>query len=503
MAKSTVTEMPPAESPKAAKSKRPGAADWPDHIPPVGDIETPSFQEWLATTKDEDWEKYLICYVWRCEPITDRKAGGGPSSIDTLTRKFDYKEILKLHGSGRYRFDVSYRPANGGKQTRVKQHYETIFNLDSPPRIAMGEWIDDPRNKDWTWAKPQLEAEEKRRVLAAAESINPSKPEPEKSEAAKLKETLDLVQALAPKDNNAALLIELLRQQDPTKVLGLAKEIASLNPPAQNQNSGESTSMMQMMMQFMISELKAARQAPAVDPLTTATTLITGVKGMMETLGGGVAAAAGKPDTTAVVVETLGGIFGKVVEGVGEHLPAILGVIQHAKTMDLQIAQVAASRNMNPTRPWEANGGGAPAPATFTPRTVQAQPAPQPQQPAPVEQPPVSEGPMTPILFAQKHRNILSRQINFIIDKYKNETGYDAQEHLIAREGQIAFNQIREDATPDLLLQLTQLDQNLKTIFSDEQKARTFFTELLSDPNEERPDEDDEDAAPLGGQANG
>jgi len=101
---------------------------------------------------------------------------------------------------------------------------------------------------------------------------------------------------------------------------------------------------------------------------------------------------------------------------------------------------------------------------------------------------------MTPQLFFAKYSAVLQRQMHFIIDFYQHQTGYEAQDHLIAREGQIQFDAIRADATPELLVKLTEEHPQLKAIFSDQQKARTFFEELLSDPNEERPGEEDPEA---------
>jgi hypothetical protein len=501
MAKSTVTEIPTAEAPKAGKQPPKQGSMWPAGVPIVGDPEAQTFPEWLASTTEEDWDKRLICYLWRCEPITDRKSGGGPSSIDILTRKFDSKEILKLHGSGRYRFDISYRPPDGGKQKRVRQDYETIFNLDHPPKIAVGEWLEDPRNKDWAWCRPQLEAEEKQRVLKAAAALNGNEPAPA-SQTAQLTETIELVQKLVPKDSNQALLIELLRQANPTNMLTLAKELAALNQPGQATN-GEG-SMQMMLMKYLLDEMKEARQSRSnpADPMEVATSFLTKAKdlfggsGLLAPAAGG---AVTKLDATSVAVQGATDILGKVVDGVSSHLPDLIRVFQYSKQVELEIAKIAAAKDMNPAKPWEYAGPTAapvmnPNPA---PRPASAS-APMPTPPPPQTYTPEPQA-MSPQLFFAKYQRVLQNHFQFLVDNFQHEDGYAFRDHLIAREGQNTVASIRGDATVDLLMQLCQSHPQLREIFQPPEKAKLFFTELLTDPDAPGEDPaagDDEPAIP-------
>lgn len=495
MANTTLSEMPPPTAPPARKNGRatkPEASEAPQKtsgVPVIGDASARSNAEWLDSTTEDDWA-HMIAYVWRCEPVTDRKSGGGPTSIDKITRKFDYADIRKMHGSGRYRFDISYIPPNGGKQTRIKQFYETIFSMEHPPMLPMGDWVDDPRNKDWAWAKPALEAAERERVLKAAAAFNGAPPAEPQSKTEELSELLELAEKLRGKDGNAALLVELIKMNDPTKVLTLAKEIAAVQQPAPPREDAGTA----LLMKFLIEELRDSRQRNlnAPDPLETTTKLITGAKELFSNLGMGAApAAAGKVDTASVVVSTAGDIIGRVVDRLGEYAPSIIGLVQHLKDRDLQIAQIRAQQGMNTERPWEFQNRN-PPPA----RTVQP-PAPPPA--APNNAPAPAPVAMTPQLLFQKYQAMLQSHFSILVDKFQNEDGFAMQDHLLDREGRRMFNQFRADATVDLLLGLVAANEQLKAIFTPQEKARQFFEELLSEPEpagqtpEEDPPAEEED----------
>lgn len=438
----------------------------------IGDLQAGSNAEWLDSTTEDDWAKNLIAYVWRCEPITDRKAGGAPTSVDKLTRKFDYKEILKLHGSGRYRFDVSYRPANGGKQTRVRQWYETIFDMSHPPKLPLGDWIEDPRNKDWAWAKTDLESAERRRILEA-QGVTPVQ---QTSKVEELNELLQVVDKINPKDNgNQAILLKLLEQSGPAQMLTMAKDLAELRQPS----SGTDNNAMVMLLLDHL--LKKENPAP-VDPLETTTKLIQGVKGLMEGIGAPTAAAP-KLETGALIVQQAGDILSKAIEQFGPYVPAMIDLVRHVKNTDLQIAQVSAARGMNPQRPWEYQG---------TPNNPPVQPAPIPPPPVPTE-----NQPMTPQVFFAKHQILLGEIFPLLKDKFDNETGYDLADWIIDRKGRDAYNAIRKDGTVELLMQIAAAVPQLNQIFQPADKAREFFEDFLCDPDT-RPEEEESEAEPEG-----
>ena len=482
---------------KTEPGKRPPGR--PTKLAPPPPSEAGSFWEWIDSIPKDDWQN-LICYVWRTGPFLNlSQTSGKPISLEKLAQPFDVTYMLKTHGSGGYRFDVCYTQPNGTEKKRIRQAYETIIDMRYPPRVPAGEWLDDPRNKDWAWAKPQLEAEEKDRVLRAAASLNGA-PEQAQSKTAELGELLELAEKLRGKgDNNAGLLVELIKMNDPTKVLTLAKEIAAVQNPAPKEDGA-----MGLLMKFLVDELKDMRQvrATAPDPLDTATKLLTGAKDLFGTLGMGQApaAAATNPDTASTVVSTVGDISGRVVDKLGDYTPGLIGLFTHLKDRDLQIAEIRVRQGMAPDRPWEFQGSRVAPVAT----AVQARPDPAaaPAAPSPVSAPPPAPGVMTPQLLLQKYNAILNAHFMILIDKFKNEDGYRMQDHLLDREGRNTFNAFREDATVELLLGMVSANAQLKTIFTPPEKAGRFFEELLSEPppagEQEEEEDDEEESLPIG-----
>jgi hypothetical protein len=493
----TTTEAPPrGPQPVLARAKR-GSKVEPEPEPKqsssrfgrvpgtniqIGDAEAPSWWQWLDSISEDDWKR-SICYWYRSGPVTDRQAQGKPISLEKWGGKFDQTDVLNRHGSGRYRFDFCYIAPGSQKYVRIAQEFETILDLSKPPRVPLGEWIDNPANKDWEWAKPLLKAEEVEREQMAAEKIA-GKPQPQQNPVEQLSDTIELAQKLLPKDNNTALLIELLKQQDPTKMLGLAKEIAALNQP-----NGEG-SMQMLLMKYLLDEMKEARQSRSnpPDPMEVATNFLSKAK---ELFGGSglLAPAAGavtKMDATSVAVQGATDILGKVIDGVSSHLPDLIGVYRYAKTVELEVAKIAAAKDMNPAKPWEYAGPTAPqVPPAMNPNS--APPPTSASAPMPAPPPPQTYTPepqaMSPQLFFAKYQRVLQNHFQFLVDNFQHEDGYTFRDHLLAREGQNTVASIRADATVDLLMQLCQSHPQLREIFQPPDKAKLFFTELLTDPD--------------------
>ena len=204
--------------------------------------------------------------MWRTGPFPNlSQTSGKPISLEKVAQPFDVNYMLKTHGSGGYRFDVCYSQPNGTEKKRIRQAYETIINMRYPPRVPAGEWLDNPRNKEWAWCKPELEAAEKHRVLEAAAKLNGTA-EPQQSKTEELSDMLDLVNKLKPAEGNAntALLLELIKMNDPSKAFTLAKEIAGMAAPApQNQDN----SITAMLLKFLMEDRRALMDQRANAPI--------------------------------------------------------------------------------------------------------------------------------------------------------------------------------------------------------------------------------------------
>ena len=117
-----------------------------------------------------DWEKLLL-YIYRLAPITDRRASGEPVNyIAKLSEPIDEDYILKepnWGGSGKYRVRLNRTNADG-KNTPVDVVEFVVENQKYPPRVAPGEWVDDPRNRRWAWAKTYYDGKEPPPAVAPA-----------------------------------------------------------------------------------------------------------------------------------------------------------------------------------------------------------------------------------------------------------------------------------------------------------------------------------------------
>lgn len=477
MAKITTLENAEKTAPVLARNGRTKAEETPTEeqvvqqdkrLPKIGNPAAGSNQEFLESITDKEWQN-LTCYVYRTAPSIDRQAAGKEISIDKVGTKFDMKDILNRHGSGRYKFVLSYAPPSGGQWIRVRQWYETVFDMEKPPRVPLGDWLDNPANKDWEWCRPLLRAEEVIREQQAAEKIG-GKQQPQQNAVEQLKEAIELAKGMMPGDNSQAILLKVLDQSGPAQMLTMAKNLAELRQP---QTGTDNNAMVMLLLEHLLKK----ENPPPVDPLETTTKLIQGVKGLMEGIGAPAAAAPAKLDTGGLIVQQAGDILAKAIEQFGPYVPAAIDLFRHLKDRDLQIAQVAAARGMNPAKPWEYQPAQVPQ---------AAQPIAAPQ---PVQQP--ENQPMTPQVFFAKHQALLNEVFPILKDKFNNESGYDLADWIIDRKGRDAYFAIRKDATVDLLSTLVSAVPQLNQIFQPPAEARVFFEELLCDPDN-RPEEPEE-----------
>lgn len=515
MASVTTLEPPVKTAPETGKSRRPAPKNaepvapeikLDPRLPKIGDTNAGTNEEYLASIQDEHW-KHLTCYLYRTAPIFDRQSAGGATSIDKFASKFDYQEVLKRHGSGRYKFILSYAPPNGGQWVRVRQWYETLMDMDKPPRVPLGEWIDKPDNEDWAWAKPFLIAQDAERSKTAAESIQKQQGEGGNG-LNQLSQALEFVEKFRPKNEDnpslAVALVKMMQDQqertaaasDPAKQIETARNLKELMDGGRKEDSTLTTLLIQNLMEEL-RELRKVRSEPAPDPLASSMTTIKGVLGMLNefgVLGGAAAVVSGKTDVGSTIASTVGDILGKVVEKGTEVLPDILSTVRYAKDRDLQLAQIAQARQMNPTRPWEFQGtpGNTRPAQPVAPAAQGPQPVAQPVPPTP-PQPVQPEGPLTPQLFFAKYQALFTNYFQTLKDHFKNEDGYVLRDLLLDREGRNMWNQFREDASVEMLMSIVSAHPLLKASFTPEAKAREFFEDLLSDPDTMPPDEEDDD----------
>ena len=93
--------------------------------------------------------------IYRLAPKIDRQATSEHKFIAEFTEPLDETRILSECGSGKYRLYVNYRNQAGGGTRETARGEIDLMNPAYPPKIPPGEWLDDPKNRPWAWAKPK------------------------------------------------------------------------------------------------------------------------------------------------------------------------------------------------------------------------------------------------------------------------------------------------------------------------------------------------------------
>ena len=492
----TTTVEPPA-GPRVVKDGRGGARPGSGRPPTPETVEKRarvvaatqesglSTWEWLDSVPKANWQDKLICYLWRTAPIIDLGSGKA-ASIERITHPFDLTYILKTHGSGGYRFDISEIPPDGSKQTRVRQFYENIFDVRFPPRIPYGTWVDDPRNADWAWAKPVL-MEEAQRAAQPQEVQTP---------AQTLVDYLDVANKVKELSGNddpslSGVVIRMLENsqtalrdyQDPVKQVATLKSLMEFAGAGKKEDSGMSlvVEILREELRSVREDLRAQRAQTPADPLQASMGMIKGVADLLGGFGVNIGGGGGHMKTGDVIASTVGDVITKVIEKAADLGPAIIGAYQFGKQKELEIAIHGQKPAANP-RPWEFQPGAPPPAATPAPIST-APPAAPPPAPLPT-------GPMTPQLLFAKWGNLIREIFPQLQDSFKHESGDDFRDWFLDRKGADLWAAFKKDATPELLTQLTQMAPDLKVIFTPEDKVLLFFANMLDDEEEEEDDEE-------------
>lgn len=469
--------------------------------------ETP-FWDWLASFDSDQWSN-MIVYLWRCAPTVERKAAGKPTSIGKMARSFDMETILKEHGSGHYRFDVCRIPSNGSPQARIRQHYEVIMNMDYPPRVPLGDWINDPENEMWKWAEEPLKLDQAR-TKARIEAIENGSPTTPADPTAIFSTVLEGVRSLrGEKDDNAGLAGQLLQMvmtnqetmramNDPTRQLTTLKALMTELSPQQR-----GPDMSTMMLEFMRDQVTALREElkemrngtnkrSVVEELKEFTTVFTE---LAPSLGFNKRGPAGTPNPAA----NGGTDWGNVIKEVGP--------------MVLPFLTAAMQRLGNGAPPAPAQGWTPQLPAATAQPVEQQQPAhaqqQQPQQQG--EQPDMSTLPpeqRDAVLQLQakmqacwtKYQQLITAVVPFLIDRFKaRETGYEMRDWFLDRHGRNLWVQFKDDGGPEVLTALAGTHPYLKTVLTPPEQVMQYFVEFFTEPEDDEDEDDDNgDTLPVG-----
>jgi hypothetical protein len=454
--------------------------------------ETP-WWDWVQNFSDDEFN-YLMFYVHRCGPKIDRAAAGKPIAIAKLARRFDLDDILKEFGSGHYRFDVvkrNPRPGPGEKtQERIRQEYVDIINPDFPPRVPLGDWINDPENDMWRWAEEPLKfqrAQSQARIKTFEDM--PAAGNGTNDAAGIFNTILEGVKTLRPEQgDNTGLASQLLGMvlknqeamqalNDPAKQLATLKTLLdSLQP---KQPEGESLTM--MMLGFfkeqtaaLREEIKEMRSQPRKSMVEELKELGGAMAEIAPALGYSKRGAPNSNPNPGGNGTDWGNVAMQALEKIGPYVPAIV--------------------------------------QSFT----QPRPAPQPQQPgAPPQQaaipaPPAQPNPgAEPVpnvapeqvdrirAFTEKYQGLLSEVMPFVVDYFRSkEGGHELRDWFIDRKGRVAWLQLKEDSGAELLTVMVSNHPGLKMILAPPEQVLQYFTDFFTDEGDD--EDDDVEDSPTG-----
>lgn len=145
----------PAPGQQAAEPQ-PEAAHAPEPAPQPAPIKTPTFFETMKKVPKADWGPRANIYLYRVEPVIDRTRSGDNKYINSYAEPVNEDKIMADYGSGRYKLMLNFRKPGAETGDLIDSTYMDILNMKYPPKIPLGEWTDDPRNKKWAWAKEAL-----------------------------------------------------------------------------------------------------------------------------------------------------------------------------------------------------------------------------------------------------------------------------------------------------------------------------------------------------------
>ena len=123
--------------------------------PPVNKTQVPraiTFFQRLGAIAPEDWGTRAKVRVYRLAPIIDRLRGSDTKFICMYEEIVNEERIKHDWGSGRYRLYLNFKLPQQGEKELDSVEID-IMDMKYPPNVPPGEWVEDPRNKQWAWAK--------------------------------------------------------------------------------------------------------------------------------------------------------------------------------------------------------------------------------------------------------------------------------------------------------------------------------------------------------------
>jgi hypothetical protein len=455
----------PANGASTSSNPRVDYIPLPADIKPLGDGEE-GF-EWLANFSGDQWQN-LIAYLWRVSPIHDRKFSGKATAIGKYAKRFDTETVKLDHGSGGYRVDVCYCRPDGNGSKRIGQWYFQIMDLDYPPRLPGGDWLNDPQNSDWKWAEAGIKA----RDAGAAAS-----PQLVQDPAALFQTVLAGVKQLqGDQPENASLAIAMfdmvtknqtamLALNDPARQLETLQSLLTLAKPAEKATDDAKPYM--LVIELLRDDLKETReemrairesQSNRKDLFSELLENLPRIKEAAHALGFGSTRPGAATTDWADVIKSS-------VEKLADHIP---GVINHLSRQDPG------------------------------PRAVQRRKETASETPAARVSP---TGEEDSELTAEQQKILdrwgptIEQAAPFLIDHYRADLGgIEFQRWFTSRFGSLNWGALRDEVGAEALTELAMKNGHLRSVLQPREKLLKFLKDFFSDIVED--DEPAADGAP-------
>ncbi len=153
---STAVEDPPADTGAAETTQSETSQPAEAPAEPKPPTKTPTFTQTMNKVPKADWGARANIYLYRVEPVIDRTRTGDPKFINCYAEPVNEERVMADYGSGRYKLILNFRKPGADTGDIIDSIYMDILNMQYPPKIPLGEWTDDPKNKRWAWAKQAL-----------------------------------------------------------------------------------------------------------------------------------------------------------------------------------------------------------------------------------------------------------------------------------------------------------------------------------------------------------
>ena len=474
----TPQEAPEKRPPGRPRSERTAKADTGQ-----GDVGE-SFFDSLKALTEQDWKDLYTVYLYRCEPYTDRKVTGNDNFIMKYTCPIDQQSVMEEYGSGKYLAVLNlFNPASRHSKAAYS-HYFRIMNMNYPPKLPLGEWINDGRNKDWAWAKPLLEAAESKRLQQLqAQGTTQGMDQAAQMFGAAVEAVQKLRPNTSPDEQNtlAAQVIQsmeksadrMLAMANPAQFMGLVEKILSVNKT-------EGGGVMQMVMGELTAlrsqlseEQKFSRELlvklstpPAAEPRRSLKEELGDVKEIAGMFRGGSSANSGT-DWGGVALQ----LGGKLFEVAGSVAQVLI-----ARSAQKPPTRPQATINTNPALP-QANAPEAPTPLT-----------PEQQMFQELEMLNIQLGGMIDMVTPH------------VVDMFHKSTGMHFRAWFLDEFGDFSYREIKR-LGPEKILALFELRkqvaapniQALLTQLQPPEKVQAFVLQFLSDEPTDDEEEGDED----------